>query len=129
MNPENPDHDETLIPEDIQEELRAKMEQQQAEMADKLSEETLDEFGTIGGDITPEMLASMDPLQLQQLMGLMGGQKRRRTQADYTRNGPSQWSKAKRVAKRRAQRRARKISLRKGGGRTISRKRRLKKAA
>lgn len=98
------------------------------EEAKGASEETAAEFeDTIGGGISPEMLANMDPVQLQQLLAAMqGAGKPKRARSFYSRK---QTARAVRISKRKAARAARKVTARTGGGRTISRKRRAKKAA
>ena len=80
---------------------------------------------TIGDGITPEMLENMDPAQLQQFLAQFE-QKKRKSQAFYTRK---QTTKTFRKKQRIAQERARVVSRKNGGGKTISRQRRTKKAA
>lgn len=89
------------------------------EEADKLAAEVEED---IGANLDPEALANMTPEELQALMGVA---KIRPPQSYFTRKHVR---RADRLRIRRAQRKARKITRRKGWGRTISRRKRAKKA-
>lgn len=93
--------------------------------AEELAQETVQEF-TIG-DMGMQLPPGVTPEMLQQMLAAEAAKQQSiRSQAYFTRK---QVSKDVRRKKRKAQRRARITTIKKGAGRTISRKRRMKKAA
>ena len=98
---------------------------QEAEERAAALEAELQMGDVIGGGISPEALASMDPVQLQALLSQMQ-QAEKKPRSYYCRK---QIPKAVKRRKRKLAKAARKVSLRNGGGRTISRRRRTRKAA
>ena len=88
---------------------------------------TIGQLGELEGldQIPPELLEHLSPEQIMEILAAQAAGKRK-PQAYYTRK---QTPKAVRRAKARAQRAARKVTRRKGWGRTISRRKRMKKAA
>jgi len=104
-------------PKDL-EKMRRAMEQQ----ADELAEDTTQNF-TIGQDLlNPEEIT---PEMIQQLMA---NARQQLSRGYFCRTGPSHLSRSERRAQRKRQRKARAITRRAGMGRTITHKKRLKKA-
>jgi len=97
----------------------------EADLADGKLDETIDAAGG-NMEITPEMLANMDPVQLQEMIAKMKEQRERFQQAYYTRK---QIPRDVRVAKRKAAKKARLISSRNGNGKCIPKSKRRKNAA
>ena len=121
MQPINPE-----TPVDADELLQKKLAEADQRSAELMREMTIGEI--IDGGMTPEMLENLDPVQLQNMLREMdkASGRKRHPQSFYTRKQPT---KAARRSKAKAQRKARQITSRTGGGRTISRRRKLKKAA
>lgn len=120
--------------EDNTENLELKEKELLAE-ADRLAAEVEAELaGNIGSnaevpELTPEMIEQMDPVQLQAFIARMAQQRamyERKPQAFYTRKQPI---KAVQRAKGKAAKKARLISSKNGGGKSISLARRRKNAA
>lgn len=114
-------------PEDNLDDVLAEADRLAAEAEAEL-QQNIGDMDVVGIDqLTPEMLENMDPAQLQSLMAQMAAARpSRREQSYYTRK---RTPKAVKRQRRLAQKAARKVSIRNGAGRTISRRKRLKKAA
>ena len=98
----------------------------EADLAKHKFDETID---AAGGEITPDMLANMDPVQLQAMIAEMTEQRKRferPPQSFFTRK---QTTKPVRKAKRKAAKKARAISSRNGNGKSIPKVKRRKNAA
>lgn len=113
---------------------KPKTEAELLEEADRLAAEVeaelqqnIGDFEALAGldGIPPELLEQLTPEQLQELIAMQAAQQRK-PQSYYTRK---QTKKADRKKKRKAQARARRITSKKGWGRTIPVNVRKRKAA
>lgn len=104
-------------PEEL-EKMRAAME----EKADQYAKETVEEF-TIG-----EGLLNPEEITPEMIQAIMAQARRQIPQSRFRRTGPSQLPKDARRKLRKLQRYARKTTIRNGSGRTISARKRAKKA-
>lgn len=117
----------------MNEEKKEMTQEEILEEADRLAAEVESELqSNIGdfasmpelADIPPELLEQMTPEQVLELLAAQSKNKRK-SQAHYTRK---QTPRAVRNQRRRAQKKARKITVRNGGGRTTPIRKRRKAA-
>ncbi len=114
-----------------EEELLKEADRLAAEVEVELAKGKFDDIGSMEElpELTPEMMEKMDPALLQEFLTRLAQQKQgfeRREQAYYTRK---QTTKAVRKTKRIEQKKARRISVINGSGKSIPHARRRKNAA
>ena len=100
----------------------------EADLADHKFDDTIDEAGGTP-ELTPDMLANMDPVQLQQMIAKMAEQRKRYMRPPQSFFTRKQVPHAVRKQKRKAAKKARAITSRNGNGKCIPRKKRRKNAA